>query len=217
MTRSSSPAARRARAAESYGNVADCLGPRWRGEGDAPVGSIGRGTSVFAITRGQWSMIDAVLHLIDCCDARVDLSIWTWTVAEYEVAILTRLRLDDRIRTGRLVIDEGARAKNRTIIADWQGTFGPDSVRYVINHAKLARIWTPDLRFLARGSMNLNANNRFEQFDLTEGGADFDLVTEIEDALPALPDSCPASDARAASKVTQQAPIPGLDLKRWAK
>jgi hypothetical protein len=35
--------------------------------------------------------------------------------------------------------------------------------------------------------MNLNFNPRFEQFDITEGGEDFELVARIEDGLPVLP------------------------------
>ena len=41
-------------------------------------------------------------------------------------------------------------------------------------------------KVLLRGSMNLNFNPppRFEQLDVTEGGADFNLIKEIESELP---------------------------------
>ncbi len=207
--RASAPTTRRKRAVESFGNAAQAIGP------------IERGMSLFAVTRGQWSMIDAVLHILDeVGPARV--SLWTWTVAEYEVAVLTRLRRDDRITAGRLVIDYGARNKNAAIIQDWRDAFGPEAVRYVVNHAKIATIESESgLRLLARGSMNLNFNPRFEQFDLTEGGPDFDLVREIEDGLPVLSPTCSGHEAGTASKIggafTQEELALFPRMKVWAK
>lgn len=189
MARSSSVLGRRTAARESFANAAET------------IGECTAGMSLFAITRGQWSMIDAVLHCLDQV-GRSKVSLWTWTVAEYEVQVLTRLRIDERITEGRLVIDHGARVKNSAIIADWKNQFGAGSVRYVINHAKIATVESESgLRFLLRGSMNLNYNPRFEQFDITEGGPEFDLVREIEDELPTLGDNCSGAEVYAASKM----------------
>ena len=189
MARSSSVVGRRTAARESFANAAET------------IGECTAGISLFAITRGQWSMIDAVLHCVDQV-GRSKVSLWTWTVAEYEVQVLTRLRIDERITEGRLVIDHGARVKNSAIIADWKNQFGAGSVRYVINHAKIATVESASgLRFLLRGSMNLNYNPRFEQFDISEGGPEFDLVREIEDELPTLGDNCSGAEVYAASKM----------------
>ena len=49
--------------------------------------------------------------------------------------------------------------------------------------------------------MNLNFNPRFEQFDLTEGGQDFDLVAEIEADLPVLGPDCTRAEADMATGV----------------
>jgi hypothetical protein len=189
MSRAASPAARRKVAHESFRSAAETIGP------------IEPGMSLFAITRGQWSMIDAVLHVLDQVGPAA-VSLWTWTVAEYEVQVLTRLRIDQRITAGRLVIDHGARNKNAGIIADWKKQFGFESVRYVVNHAKIATVESiSGLKFLLRGSMNLNFNPRFEQFDMTEGGPEFDLVKEIENELPTLNDDCSGKEVYEASKL----------------
>lgn len=208
--RVSSPAARRKRAVESFTCAADAIGP------------VFAGMSLFSVTRGQWSMIDAILHVLDSVAGPCDVTLWTWTVAEYEVQCLTRLRVDGRVRSGLLVIDAGARHKNAAIISDWQATFGASSVRYVVNHAKIATVRSADgLCLLLRGSMNLNMNPRFEQFDITEGGADFDLVAGLESELPVLADACSGGEARAATKVNAAFSVDTLDifdgLKRWAK
>ena len=157
--RSSAPAVRAENAKESFARAAECIGP------------LEPGMSLFAITRGQWSMIDAVLHCLEQTGPAA-ISLWTWTVAEYEVQCLNRLRSDRSVTAGRLIIDAGARKKNAHVISDWKRSFGRDSVRYVKNHAKIATVTSDDGRFklLLRGSMNLNFNPRFEQFDLSCGG-----------------------------------------------
>jgi hypothetical protein len=109
---------------------------------------------------------------------------------------------DKRLLGARLIIDHGARNKNAGIIAEWKAGFGDESVRYVVNHAKIATVETPSgLKFLLRGSMNLNFNPRFEQFDLSEGGPAFELVREIEDELPKLLDDCTGKDVYNATKL----------------
>lgn len=207
--RVSNPERRRAVARESFGCAASAIGP------------IVPGMSLFAVTRGQWSMIDAILHVLDEVGP-ASIALWTWTVAEYEVQTLTRLRIDKRLTAGRLVIDGGARQRNAGLIREWKGTFGPDSVRYVRNHAKIARIESASgLRLLLRGSMNLNFNPRFEQFDLTEGGEDFELVTSIEAELPAVADDAPGAEVWAASRVGDAFSPEQLTMfsgvKVWAK
>lgn len=208
MSRNASPAARRKTAKQSFRTAAEC------------IGTLEPGASLFAITRGQFSMIDAVLACLEQTGPAA-VSLWTWTVAEYEVECLEALQNSGRITGGRLVIDYGARNKNAGIIANWKRSYGPDSVRYVVNHAKIATIQTDRFRLLLRGSMNLNMNPRFEQFDLTEGGPDFDLVKEVEDELPILPDDCSGESVYKASKVADAFNTEQLSLftgvKVWAK
>jgi len=205
---SSSKSARRARASESFKNAAEC------------IGIIEPGTSLFAITRGQFSMIDAALACLDQCGPS-DLSIWTWTVAEYEIQCMERLRLDGRVKTATLVIDHGARNKNAHLIRDWQSSFGSDSVRYVLNHAKMVTIQSDKFKLLLRGSMNLNFNPRFEQLDLTEGGEDFMLVKQIESELPILDNDASGADVYKASNVSGAFDSKTINLftgiKVWAK
>lgn len=207
--RNSAPAARAARAVQSFKSAAECIGP------------VEAGMSVFAITRGQFSMLDAVLHVLDCVGPGADVSLWTWTIAEYEIDVFRGFMGDGRIARGRLVIDAGARNKNAPLLRQWQSAFGDQSIRYVVNHAKIATVQCRGLRVLLRGSMNLNHNPRFEQLDVSEGGPAFDLVREIEDELPVLSNSATWKEVQKVSKVTDAFEPETLEmfagLKRWAK
>lgn len=200
---------RRAAAKESFKTASEC------------IGEIHNNMSLFAITRGQFSMIDAVLACLDQTKTPASISLWTWTIAEYEIECMQRLMADKRLKQGRLIIDSGARKKNIELINQWRSSFGSNSVKYVVNHAKIATIETDEYKLLLRGSMNLNFNARFEQFDITEGGEDFYLVKEIENELPFLPDNCSNSDSYKASKVSEAFNPEQLSIftgaKVWAK
>ena len=188
MRGNGSAASRQRMAKETFDNVAASIGP------------LERGMALFAVTRGQWSMIDAIMYVLDRMGGG-SLSVWTWVVADYEIKAVTSLMLRGDIRAATMVVDISADNRNREMLAEWRSFFGPDSVRIVRNHAKIARVWNDEYRFLLRGSMNLNWNPRFEQFDLTEGGEDFDLIERIEAELPVLPAKYTNADVHAATKL----------------
>lgn len=204
----SAKANRRRKSIESFASAKECIGP------------LERGMSLFAITRGQFSMIDVINDLIWKMGS-ADVSVWTWAIAEYEVEVFTALMDRQEIRSGRLVIDYSAEHRNAGLIQQWRDRFGDDSVRIVRSHAKIARVWNDDYRFLARGSMNLNYNPRFEQFDLTEGGDDFDMVAGIEDELQVLRPMCARRDAENNSQLERAWKAEQIEMfgpkKVWAK
>ena len=178
---------RRAKAKNSFTCAADTIGP------------VTRGMALFALTRGQFSMIDMIQHVLACVGPAA-VSVWTWAIADYEVEVFEALLVDERITGARLVVDYSASKRNTDLLTRWERRFGTGSVRVCKNHAKIARVWTADTRVLLRGSCNLNLNPRFEQIDVTEGGADFELVGEIEEAMKVLPlKQCSHADAQAAS------------------
>jgi len=203
-------ASRVANALNALKTAAECIGP------------VEKGMSVFAITRGQISMIDVVSHLIDQMD-RPQISVWTWCIADYEVEAFEKLLRDDRLSGGRLVIDRSAEQRNVELIDRWRDKFGPESVRVCMNHAKIATVWDANYSVLARGSMNLNFNPRFEQFDVSEGDEAFGLVHEIENEIPILPRLCARREAEDATGVHESWAMDDLKpfqlsgVKTWAK
>jgi hypothetical protein len=184
------------------------------------IGRIESGMSMFAITRGQFSMIDVIQHMLDEC-GRSEVSVWTWAIADYEVECFEGLMNDDRISGGLLVIDRSAEQRNAVLIDRWRGIFGRESVRVCKNHAKVATVAGGGFHLLARGSMNLNFNPRFEQLDVSEGGPEFAMIRKIESELPVLPPKCSNRDAEQASGVLNLWPEDQLqkfrDGKVWQK
>ena len=165
---------RRKRAVESFRSAGEAIGPLTPGMG------------VFAVTRGQWSMIDALQYVL-AQTRPAAISLWTWTIADYEVAAVGGLLECGEITGATLLIDYSLGRRRPPMLDEWRERFGAESIKVVRCHAKIARVWNDEWRLLLRGSMNLNYNPRFEQFDLTEGGEDFDLVSRIEAGVPVLP------------------------------
>jgi len=195
---------RRTQAKECFKTASDC------------IGTVVPGMALFAITRGQFSMLDAIQACLEQVGP-AKISLWTWTIADYEIECFTALQKSKKVVDATLVIDHGARNKNHELISKWQDQFGPDSVRYVCNHAKIATIETSKFKLLLRGSMNLNFNPRFEQFDITEGGADFDLIKEVENELPILPNNCSGKDVYKASRLGDAFESEQLDMFKGLK
>lgn len=177
MAIQSATTTRRTRAVESFGSAAEC------------IGQIENNMSLFAITRGQFSMLDIVSVLIEQA-GQCDISVWTWAIADYEVECFSNFMQNKKINHADLIVDRAAENKNAEVIQQWRDRFGINSVKVCKNHAKIATIYNDNYRLFARGSMNLNFNPRFEQFDITEGGMDFDLVKKIESELEVLPAKC---------------------------
>jgi hypothetical protein len=185
----SSSRARVARAVEAHRSAAEAVGP------------ITPGMALFLVTRGQFSMIDLVQHVLREVGP-ASVSVWTWAIADYEVEVMTGLMASASITSGRLIVDRSAERRSVGTIDGWRARFGVDAVRVCKTHAKIARVWNERFKVLLRGSMNLNCNPRFEQADITEGGPDFDLVERLESELPVLARLCSNADAEKASRLS---------------
>ena len=125
------------------------------------------GDSVFGVTRGQCSLVDFCIAAMDKVGAPVDVSFFTWVVAEYELGFFQSLIDDGRITGFRLVCDHACLTHRPGFVESVLERFGSDSVRLSATHAKIAMIRGPGGDILIRGSMNLNQNRKLEQFDAT--------------------------------------------------
>lgn len=143
------------------------------------VGPIGHGADIFILARGEYNFSDLIVHAAEEAGIAA-ITVWTWAIAHWDIEYL---RSQPSIFRGLLI----ASAQNRTLANAragssyyaWREAFGPDSVRFTVSHAKMALVRSATRRILIRGSANANKNQRAEQYDITEGGADYELVERM--------------------------------------
>jgi len=218
----------------------DILAIEAKGRVEACVGDIYAGMALFSITRGQFAMLDVIQHcLTQMGPSRVTL--WTWCIADYEFATFEWLLRSGAISSALLIIDrsgeqqvskarsfrDGSLEKGEghsALMRRWQDKFGPESIKVCMCHAKMATVSNEEFKIVIRGSMNLNHNPRFEQFDLSEGGGVFELVRQTEEALPILKahySRREVEDATGARKLFKPEDLrafrPAVPLKIWRK
>jgi hypothetical protein len=149
-----------------------------------------RGGHVFGLTKGQFSMIDLAAAVLEKTGP-ADIGLWTWAIADYETQAVTAFIADGRVRSFRMVLDFSGARRETQLLADLQAKFGADCLRVTKTHAKVATIANDRWRTTIRGSMNLNFNPRFEQFDVSDADEAFDVVdnmmAELWRAGPPLP------------------------------
>lgn len=128
-------------------------------------------------------MIDIATAALEICGP-AEVSVWTWCIAEYEVEAFSSFFIDQRVSALRVVMDWAGAQRDMPLVGDLQERFGVDCIRVTKTHAKIVTIATEcGWRIVIRGSMNLNANPRFEQFDVSDDEGIFDAVTEVEEEL----------------------------------
>jgi hypothetical protein len=134
---------------------------------DLLKGLEGDGSHVFGLTRGQASMVDLALAAMGLTGSPVDLTVWTWVVADYELMLVDSMIDDGRVSSFRLVCDAACVPRRPGFVERVRERFGNDAVRLTASHAKIAMVRGPKADILIRGSMNFNQNKMIEQFDAT--------------------------------------------------
>lgn len=143
----------------------------------AAIGRLDDEQHVFVVTKGQFSMIDIVNCLLDQAGP-ADVSIMSWTSGPAENAQLKSMLNDGRATRLRLVLDRSFFTRHPENARETVSTVGAANVRATRTHAKIAIVRGAGGCFVARGSMNLNRNPRFEQADVSRSRAVADFVLE---------------------------------------
>lgn len=155
-----------------YGNATSSLGP------------VHKGMNRFGFTKGQWSLIDligaVVAHIGPC-----DMAISTWTAANKDIGVAFQFLEEGRIRSARWILDVSFKARQPVYLQALLLRFGLNSVRITKTHAKFCILTNEEWNIVIRTSMNLNANKRWEFWEISDdkGFADFfkAMVDEIFD------------------------------------
>jgi hypothetical protein len=163
----------------------------------AALGLLSPGDSISMITKGQFSLLDLIFAVLDQTGpAHVIFSTWTMGIRDAERA--AQLLEDGRITSLRFLVDRSFPTRQPDYARRVEALFGAGAFVLSRVHAKFAVILPPTgLAVTIRSSMNLNANERWEQadVDVDAGLAAFyaGLVEELGGAVPAGLDTSEAA------------------------
>lgn len=153
-----------------------------RGESAARcIGKISKGIDIFGLTKGDFSMIDIIRHLVnEMGPCQVDIG--TWTAARSDIAQAYNLIEDERITRLRFLVDRSFPSRQPKYYRSLIEKFGRDSVRIARFHAKFIVMRNDEWDIAVRTSMNLNENKRIEFYEISEGSPISGYLTEIMEA-----------------------------------
>ena len=159
-------------------------------ENSAPdaIGTLEHGCEIVGVNKGQFGLGELLAATLEQTGpAEVDLA--TWTITTDRARMLRRLMDSGLITRLRLVLDRSFRSRNDTECEVVVGLLGNDSIRTTRCHAKMTAVINPSWAVCLRGSMNLTADPRLEQWDLSEDREVCDWWRSIVDELYARPAS----------------------------
>lgn len=146
------------------------------------IGRIGKGTDTFILTFGQFSLIDALIEILEQSGpATVDLC--TWTAADAHLRRSRELVEEASITRFRMIVDRSFETRQPGYCFHMRRLFGEDCIRAIRAHSKFMVVRSPTLDVVVRTSMNLNENPRLENLEISESRAFAEffesLVSEI--------------------------------------
>lgn len=145
------------------------------------IGPLEPGCEVFAVTNGQFSMIDVLEYVLaHSGPASIDLA--TWTAADGDLRRAHAFALDGRVKGFRLVVDPSFKSRKPEFCEVLIELFGHDAVRTVPLHGKFAVV-RGARSFAIRSSMNLNPNRRIETVEISEDPALCDFLVNMVDEI----------------------------------
>ncbi len=146
------------------------------------LGTLEKGSDTFILTFGQFSLIDAIIAILDQVGpAEVDLS--TWTAADAHLERTVELMESASITKFRLVVDRSFETRQPGYAYHMRKIFGKESIRAIRTHAKFAVIRARDFSVVVRTSMNLNENPRMENIEISENPDFAAFFTTIVDEI----------------------------------
>lgn len=131
------------------------------------IGIIEHGTDTFILTFGQFSLIDALVTILDQTGP-ADVTVCTWTAADANLQRAAGLLESTKMKSCRWIVDFSFESRQPEYCHHMRRLFGEDSIRAMRTHAKFILIRSDTHNIVIRTSMNMNENPRLESLEVTE-------------------------------------------------
>jgi hypothetical protein len=148
----------------------------------AAIGEIWQGCEIFGLTKGDFSLISIIEHLLDQTGP-ADVVVSTWTAAAVDIEAAEKFLQDDRIKSIEFLVDQSFRSRQPEYCARLVKAFGSRSIRFSRSHCKFVLITNDEWALVVRSSMNLNENRRIENFEISDDRKFAEFLFELRDEI----------------------------------
>ena len=146
------------------------------------IGKLEPGMEVYVLTFGQFSLIDALVHLVEQAGpADVDVSVWT--AAHADLTRAASLIEQSQVRSMRWVVDRSFEARQPSFTDRMRRVFGESTIRVTASHCKFLAIRNERWNLAVRTSMNLNENPRLENLEVSDDAGLCGFLTGVVDSI----------------------------------
>jgi hypothetical protein len=153
-----------------------------KGTASQAIGTIEKNTDTFVLTYGQFSLIDALLAILDQTGpAHVTVS--TWTAAHADLTRSAELLETAEVLSFRMIVDRSFHTRQPDYYQHMLRLFGAESIRAINTHAKFLTIRNDKFFIVVRTSMNLNGNPRLENIEVSDNKEFADFFEQIADDI----------------------------------
>ena len=151
-----------------------------RGTAAQSIGLIEKNQDIFCLTYGQFSLIDALVTIIDQTGpAHVILS--TWTAGHAHLEKSAEMLKTSEILSMKMIVDRSFKTRQPEYYNAMLQQFGCESIRSINTHAKFIVVRNDKFDIVIRTSMNLNNNPRLENIEISESKDFADFFQQIAD------------------------------------
>lgn len=149
------------------------------------IGPITPGCEIYGLSNGSFSLTDIILYALETTGP-ADLTISTWTAANADITHANKLLTSGTIRSLRFVVDFSFPSRQPAYTAALREAFGDSAIRITKTHAKFVLVRNDRWNLAIRTSMNLNANKRLENFEISDDPGLCDHLSAFVDHLFAV-------------------------------
>jgi hypothetical protein len=146
------------------------------------IGKIEKNSDCFILTFGQFSLIDALVAILDQTGP-ADVVISTWTASDAHLERSAELLESAQIRSIRWIVDRSFESRKPDFCYHMRKIFGSDCIRAIRTHAKFMTIRSETHDIAVRTSMNMNENPRLENIEVSEDRALVEFLESIADEI----------------------------------
>lgn len=136
------------------------------------------GGRVVGLTKGQFSLIDMINVLLEKIGP-AEVVISTWSAGLRDSLALNAMRESGRARSVLIILDRSYSTRQPEYAVTVEDAFGKENIRTTNNHAKFVLLRGERNTICIRSSMNLNKNDRCENFDLDDDPEIFDFYMDF--------------------------------------